>query len=140
METLAVEKDLAARAAIRHVRAGMRVALGTGSTAAYAIRALAARFAGKGDLDAVASSAASETLARELGLSVRPLERVSWERFRAIVQSGADGRAGQEFVFDRLGADTLARARIPLRIVHGRDLDNLEAALRGRAFRGTTVG
>lgn len=69
----------------------------------------------------------------------RALERVTWERFRGIVQSGADGRAGQEFVFDRLGADTLARARIPLRIVHGRDLDNLEAALRGRAFRGTTV-
>ncbi|HZY92201.1 MAG TPA: UMP kinase [Thermoplasmata archaeon] len=70
----------------------------------------------------------------------RPIERVSWERFRGIVHRGADGRAGQEFLFDRLGADTLARARIPLRIVQGRDIDNLEDALRGRAFRGTTVG
>ena len=87
METLAVEKDLAARAAIRHVRAGMRVALGTGSTAAYAIRALAARFAGKGDLDAVASSAGSETLARELGLSVRPLAEE--DRFDVMID-GAD--------------------------------------------------
>jgi uridylate kinase len=70
----------------------------------------------------------------------RALERVSWERFRSIVHAGADGVAGQEFVFDRLGADTLARARIPLRIVLGRDLDNLEAAVRGRTFRGTSVG
>lgn len=70
----------------------------------------------------------------------RALERASWERFRSIVHAGADGVAGQEFVFDRLGADTLSRARIPLRIVLGRDLDNLEAAVRGRAFRGTSVG
>lgn len=70
----------------------------------------------------------------------KPLDRVSWERFRGIVHAGADGRAGQEFVFDRLGADTLARAHVPLRIVQGRDLDNLEDALRGRAFHGTTVG
>ena len=41
MEALAIEKDLAARAAVRRVRPGQRIALGTGSTAAYAIRALA---------------------------------------------------------------------------------------------------
>ena len=70
----------------------------------------------------------------------KPIDHVSWERFRSIVHSGADGRAGQEFLFDRLGADTLARAHIPLRIVQGRDIDNLEAAVRGRSFRGTTVG
>ena len=68
------------------------------------------------------------------------LPRLPWDRFRAMVHAGANGLAGQEFVFDRLGADTLSRARIPLRIVNGRDLDNLELALRGRAFEGTHVG
>lgn len=70
----------------------------------------------------------------------RRLPTVTWERFRAMVDAGTSDRAGQEFVFDRLGATTLARARIPLRIVQGRDIDNLEAALRGRVFRGTSVG
>ncbi len=73
MEELAIEKDRAARAAVRRVRPGMRVALGTGSTAAYAIRALAERFHENGSLDTVATSLASETLARELGLKVRAL-------------------------------------------------------------------
>lgn len=70
----------------------------------------------------------------------RRIERLGWEEFRKIVGRGTDGSAGQEFVFDRLGADLLAKARIPLRIVDGRDLDNLEDALRGRSFRGTSVG
>lgn len=71
--------------------------------------------------------------------TARRYDRLSWAKFRAMVQAGTDGTAGQEFVFDRLGADLLAKARIPLRVVDGRDLDNLEAALRGRAFVGTTV-
>jgi ribose 5-phosphate isomerase A len=73
VEQLALEKDLAARAAVRRVRAGMRLALGTGSTAAYAIRALAERFPGGEGIEAVASSKASEVLARELGVPVRGL-------------------------------------------------------------------
>lgn len=72
-EGLALEKDRAARAAVRQVRPGMRVALGTGTTAAYAIRALAERFRANPGPAVVASSTASETLARELGLEVRPL-------------------------------------------------------------------
>ncbi|MGI0132728.1 MAG: ribose-5-phosphate isomerase RpiA [Thermoplasmata archaeon] len=67
------EKLLAAEAAVQRVRPGMRLALGTGSTAAFAVRALADRFPDGGKLHAVASSAATEWLARELGLSVGPL-------------------------------------------------------------------
>jgi len=67
------------------------------------------------------------------------LDRVAFDEFRRIVQASSSGEAGQEFVFDRLGADALARARIPLAIVNGRDLGNLEAALVGRPFRGTRV-
>lgn len=72
-EGLALEKDRAARAAVRQVRPGMRVALGTGTTAAYAIRALAERYRTSAGPAVVASSSASETLAQELGLEVRPL-------------------------------------------------------------------
>jgi ribose 5-phosphate isomerase A len=50
----------------------MRVALGTGSTAAYAVRAIAEKVGT--DLTAVASSRATEELARSLGLPVRSLE------------------------------------------------------------------
>lgn len=86
-ESLSVEKDLAARAAVRRVRAGMRIALGSGSTAAYAIRALAERFPKGAGLDAVATSTGSEQLARELGLSVRPLAED--DRFDVMID-GAD--------------------------------------------------
>jgi ribose 5-phosphate isomerase A len=71
-DPLAREKDLAARAAILRVRRGMKVALGTGSTAAYAVRALAEKWPGDA-VTSVASSTMTEELAREHGLSVRPL-------------------------------------------------------------------
>ncbi|HYK93779.1 MAG TPA: ribose-5-phosphate isomerase RpiA [Thermoplasmata archaeon] len=87
MEPLAIEKDLAARAAAKRVRSGMRVALGTGSTAAYAIRALAEKFGGRADIDTVATSSASESLARDLGLPVRALAED--DRFDLMID-GAD--------------------------------------------------
>lgn len=65
--------------------------------------------------------------------------KLGWEEFRAIVHRESSDRAGQEFVFDRLGADLLARSRIPLMIVDGRDLAKLAAALGGRPFDGTLV-
>ena len=66
-------KAAAARAGVQRVRPGQRVALGTGSTAELAIRALARRFPSEGSIDAVASSEASARLATELGLPVRSL-------------------------------------------------------------------
>ena len=65
-------KIAAARRGIDLVRPGMRLALGTGSTAAHAVRALAARFP-PARIDCVASSRATEELARSLGLGVQPL-------------------------------------------------------------------
>lgn len=66
-------------------------------------------------------------------------DRLGWPEFVRMVDAATDRSAGQEYVFDRLGADLLARAGIPLRVVPGHDLDNLEAAIRGGAFHGTTV-
>lgn len=65
--------------------------------------------------------------------------RTHWPEFRRRVLAATSGEAGQNFLFDRLGADTLARADIPLWIVHGRDLENLGAAIRGRPFEGSRV-
>jgi uridylate kinase len=70
----------------------------------------------------------------------RRIETASWSEFRDQVHRGATGSAGENFLFDRLGADSLARAKIPLAIVQGRDLPQLEAAIEGRPFRGTQVG
>jgi ribose 5-phosphate isomerase A len=81
------EKRLAAGAAALRVRRGMRVALGTGSTAELAIRALAARRDEASDLTCVASSPASEALARSLGLSVRP--PMEGDRYEVMLD-GAD--------------------------------------------------
>ena len=63
------EKRLAAEAAARLVEDGMRVGLGTGSTVAYLLPALAARGL---DLRCVATSPATEDAARALGLRVEP--------------------------------------------------------------------
>jgi len=80
-------KIAAARYAVeRYVRPGQRIALGTGSTATEAVRALALRFP-KAPFECVASSRATEELARSLGIPVRPLEGV--DRFQLMLD-GAD--------------------------------------------------
>jgi len=68
-----------------------------------------------------------------------PIERMDWGRFHAMVLAGTSTDAGQNFLFDRLGAATLSRAKVPLWVVNGRDLTNLGHALRGRPFRGSRV-
>jgi uridylate kinase len=68
------------------------------------------------------------------------IDHLDWQRFRQIVAESAPGAAGQQFVFDRLGSECLERAGIPLRIVYGRDLENLVRAIRGGSFEGTEVG
>jgi ribose 5-phosphate isomerase A len=67
------EKRLAAEAAALLVEDGMRVGLGTGSTFAYLLPALAAR-----DLDirCVATSVHTEEAGRSLGLLIEPFERL----------------------------------------------------------------
>jgi ribose 5-phosphate isomerase len=64
------DKKAAAVAAVQEVRAGMLVGLGTGSTAAFAIRALGERVADGLAIRAVVTSDASGKLAREVGIDV----------------------------------------------------------------------
>jgi ribose 5-phosphate isomerase A len=68
------EKKLAAEAAAELVRDGMRVGLGTGSTVAHLLPAIAAR--GLRDLRCVATSVATEDHARELGIAVEDFDQL----------------------------------------------------------------
>jgi len=80
-------KAAAARAAVeRYVRPGLRIALGTGTTAEQAVHALRDLHP-RGGFDCVASSSATERLAASLGLRVRPLR--ADDRFDLMLD-GAD--------------------------------------------------
>ncbi|MCV0413454.1 MAG: ribose-5-phosphate isomerase RpiA [Brevundimonas sp.] len=67
-----IQKRRAGEAAAQHVEAGMVVGLGTGSTAAWFVKALAAR--GLHDLRCVPTSEKTADLARDLGLTLSTLE------------------------------------------------------------------
>jgi ribose 5-phosphate isomerase A len=71
------DKRIAAEAAVAEVQPGMLIGLGTGSTAAFAIEALGRRFREGLDIEAVATSLASERQARDLGIVVRDFTDVS---------------------------------------------------------------
>ena len=67
-----IQKENAGEAAAAHVEAGMIVGLGTGSTAAWFVKALAAR--NLSGLRCVPTSEKTADLARELGLTLSTLE------------------------------------------------------------------
>jgi len=73
-EVVARQKRTAARAAAELVEEGMRVGLGTGSTVAFLLEALAERQLR--DVSCVATSPATERAARALGLTVRASEEL----------------------------------------------------------------
>jgi ribose 5-phosphate isomerase A len=74
MGELETEKQAAAEAAAQLVQDGMRVGLGTGSTVAYLLPALAAR--GVRGLRCVATSVATAPKAKELGLPVEMFDEL----------------------------------------------------------------
>jgi ribose 5-phosphate isomerase A len=84
MATVEDEKRLAAEASAELVEDGMTVGLGTGSTVAYLLPALAGR---KLDLRCVATSPRTEKAATELGLRVEPFDTI--DRFDMTID-GAD--------------------------------------------------
>jgi ribose 5-phosphate isomerase A len=81
------EKRIAAEAAARLVEDGMTVGLGTGSTVAFLLPALAAR---RLDLRCVATSPGTETAARDLGLDVERFVGVGALPALDIAIDGAD--------------------------------------------------
>jgi ribose 5-phosphate isomerase A len=85
--SVAHEKQLAAEAAAQLVEDGMIVGLGTGSTVAYLLPALAAR---RLDLRCVATSPATERLARHLGIKVEPFRGATGLARLDVAIDGAD--------------------------------------------------
>jgi ribose 5-phosphate isomerase A len=72
-------KYVAARRAVEFVEDGMRVGLGTGSTAAWMIRCLGQIVREEGiKVTGVATSARTAALAREVGIPVKTLDEVRW--------------------------------------------------------------
>ena len=77
MSNLEAEKAVAAAKAVEEVRDGMLVGLGTGSTAAYAVKSLSDRIRHGLRVTAIATSQATETLARRLAVPLIPIQRLS---------------------------------------------------------------
>lgn len=72
-------KDAAARAAVALVQDGMRLGLGTGSTAVFMVHRLAARVRDEGlKLRCAATSRATCELAESLGLRIEELDDIGW--------------------------------------------------------------
>ena len=77
MADLEAEKALAAAHAVKEVRDGMLVGLGTGSTAAYAVRLLGERVKQGLAITGTATSRATEALAQSVGIALAPFEEIS---------------------------------------------------------------
>ena len=69
----------------------------------------------------------------------RRFDTLSYEELVRLAGTG-HGRAGPAIVFDPQAARFVARWRIPVAVVHGRNLDALRNAILGLPFRGTTIG
>lgn len=80
-------KEAAARAAVAHIADGMTVGLGTGSTAAHAVRAIGERVAAGLRIVGVPTSEQTAALARSLGVPLADLDDV--EGFDVTID-GAD--------------------------------------------------
>lgn len=81
------QKEAAAYAALKFIKPGMKIGLGTGSTANYFIRALAEKVRGGLDVKCVATSRASGELAKSLGIELTTLEE---QPFLEVTVDGAD--------------------------------------------------
>jgi len=68
----------------------------------------------------------------------RRYDRLTFDQLGEMMAGGHG--AGNSHVFDPMGAEIVKRCRIPLFIVSGRDLQDMEDAIRGRKVKGTVIG
>jgi len=66
------------------------------------------------------------------------LSKITHQQLYELVNVGLHG-AGPSNVFDRLGAQIARDSHIDIRIVDGRDLQEMRAAIEGKAIKGTVV-
>jgi ribose 5-phosphate isomerase A len=104
------QKKLAGEAAAALIEAGMTVGLGTGSTAAWFVKALGAR--GLAGLKCVATSTATAELAKSVGLKVVDLDKIgSGAESIDITVDGAD-EIGPELALIKGGGAALLREKL----------------------------
>jgi ribose 5-phosphate isomerase A len=103
--TAEIQKQAAGEAAAELVENGMRVGLGTGSTAAFFVRALASR---RLDIRCVATSEATAELAGSLGLRLSDLDEVE---SLDLTVDGAD-EVGPELALIKGGGGALLREKL----------------------------
>jgi uridylate kinase len=68
----------------------------------------------------------------------RPIARISWPDFRALV--GDEWKPGKNVPFDPVASRRAAELGLKVICAAGRDLENLGKILRGEPFLGTTIG
>ena len=102
------DKRLAALRALDYVQPGMKLGLGTGSTAAHFVRGLAARVAQGLDVVCVPTSDATEALARELAI---PLTTLDATPYLDMTVDGAD-ELDEELRLIKGGGGALLREKI----------------------------
>ncbi|QOS78260.1 ribose-5-phosphate isomerase RpiA [Paenibacillus sp. JNUCC31] len=101
-------KQIAAEHAAEYVEDGMKVGLGTGSTAYYAICRIGERVREGLNIQAVATSEASDKLAREWGIPIVPFDQIG--RLDLTID-GAD-EVDPEFNLIKGGGGALLREKI----------------------------
>ena len=104
-----IAKQASAKAASKLVETGMKVGLGTGSTAAFLVKCLGERVASEGlDITAVATSTATANQARDVGIKVVTLDEARW---LDLTIDGADEYDG-EFNLIKGGGGALLQEKI----------------------------
>lgn len=102
------EKELAALESLKYIKKGMKVGLGTGSTAAYMVKGLGKMVADGLEIVGVPSSDATEKLAMELGIPLTTLEEA--KRLDVTID-GAD-EFDSKFQLIKGGGGALLREKI----------------------------
>ncbi|MGB2759831.1 ribose-5-phosphate isomerase RpiA [Maribacter stanieri] len=110
------EKKVAALEAVKYIKSGMTVGLGTGSTAFFMIEAIGEMVNNGLEIKAVATSEATKKLATELGINVITLAEA--KRLDVTID-GAD-EVDEDFQLIKGGGGALLREKI---VAHNTDLN-----------------
>lgn len=67
----------------------------------------------------------------------KPLKEVSWRKFRKLV--GSEWDPGLHAPFDPVASRLAQKLGLIVKVLHGKDMDNVKRAIEGRVFQGTTI-
>lgn len=67
----------------------------------------------------------------------KPLSQISWKKYRAMV--GDTWTPGLNLPFDPIASKLADELGVTVKILNGKNLDNLARALDGKSFVGTTI-